>query len=217
MKYHSVPDNQPQASKRKAEQRNVNSSQQNDHAPAICRNTLFVLFLRFNSLAERLNRAFSNFIFVFPNLASNMRAKIKHLKNECNHNAEYDRANDRQNRSDDEVGFVRYDPISHAMLPRCNNGFTRRHLTYFQQLYVSSATSRRSLRPQQDSPVPLSRISLIQEEIMATSNNPLAPNPETDIDSAEIHNIPLKDIETGEIEEVDPEEEELDENIESEG
>jgi hypothetical protein len=52
---------------------------------------------------------------------------------------------------------------------------------------------------------------------MATSNNPLAPNAETDIDSAEIHNIPLKDLETGEIEEVDPEEEELDENIEIEG
>ncbi len=52
---------------------------------------------------------------------------------------------------------------------------------------------------------------------MATSGNPLAPNPETDIDSAEIHNIPLKDLETGEIEVVDPEEEELDENIESEG
>jgi hypothetical protein len=33
---------------------------------------------------------------------------------------------------------------------------------------------------------------------MATSNNPLAPNPETDIDSAEIHDIPLRDLETGE-------------------
>jgi hypothetical protein len=53
-----------------------------------------------------------------------------------------------------------------------------------------------------------------QEGIMATSRNPLVPNPETDIDNAEIHNIPLKDLETGEIEVVDPEEEELDENIE---
>jgi hypothetical protein len=49
---------------------------------------------------------------------------------------------------------------------------------------------------------------------MATSNNPLAPNTETDIDSAEIHDIPLKDLETGEVEVLDPEEEELDENIE---
>ena len=44
---------------------------------------------------------------------------------------------------------------------------------------------------------------------MATSGNPLAPNPETDIDSAEIHDIPLRDLETGEEEEeLDPEEEE---------
>ena len=49
---------------------------------------------------------------------------------------------------------------------------------------------------------------------MTTSGNPLAPNPETDIDSAEIHDIPLKDLETGEEEVLDPEEEELDENIE---
>jgi hypothetical protein len=53
-----------------------------------------------------------------------------------------------------------------------------------------------------------------KEGIMATSNNPLAPNAETDIDSAEIHDIPLRDLETGEVEELDPEEEELDENIE---
>jgi hypothetical protein len=52
-----------------------------------------------------------------------------------------------------------------------------------------------------------------QEEIMATSRNPLAPNPETDIDSDEIHNIPLKDLETGEIELVDPEEEEFDDGM----
>jgi hypothetical protein len=52
-----------------------------------------------------------------------------------------------------------------------------------------------------------------QEEIMATSRNPLAPNPETDIDSDEIHNIPLKDLETGEIEVVDPEEEEFDDGM----
>ena len=45
---------------------------------------------------------------------------------------------------------------------------------------------------------------------MTTSGNPLAPNPETDIDSAEIHDIPLKDLETGEEEVLDPEEEELD-------
>lgn len=51
---------------------------------------------------------------------------------------------------------------------------------------------------------------------MATSGNPLAPNAETDIDSAEIHDIPRKDLETGEIEVFDPEEEELDENIERE-
>jgi hypothetical protein len=56
-----------------------------------------------------------------------------------------------------------------------------------------------------------------QEGIVATSGNPLAPNPETDIDSDEIHNIPLKDLETGEIEVVDPEEEELDEGMEPEG
>ena len=43
------------------------------------------------------------------------------------------------------------------------------------------------------------------------SRNRSAPNPETAISSAEIHNIPLKDLETGEIEVVDPEEEELDE------
>jgi hypothetical protein len=53
---------------------------------------------------------------------------------------------------------------------------------------------------------------------MATSGNPLAPNPETDIDSAEIHDIPLKDLETGEIELVDPDdEEEVDEGMEPEG
>ena len=52
---------------------------------------------------------------------------------------------------------------------------------------------------------------------MTTSGNPLAPNAETDIDSAEIHNIPLKDLETGEMEVVDPEEEELDEGMEPEG
>ena len=53
-----------------------------------------------------------------------------------------------------------------------------------------------------------------QEGIMATSDNPLAPNAETDIDSAEIHDIPLEDLETGEIEVFDPEEEELDEDSE---
>ena len=57
-----------------------------------------------------------------------------------------------------------------------------------------------------------------QEGIMATSGNRLAPNPETDIDSAEIHDIPLKDLETGEIELVDPgEEEEIGEGMEPEG
>ncbi|HMH13507.1 MAG TPA: hypothetical protein VK578_10405 [Edaphobacter sp.] len=53
---------------------------------------------------------------------------------------------------------------------------------------------------------------------MATSGNPLAPNAETDIDSAEIHDIPLRDLENGE--EEDPEgeeEEELDEGMEPEG
>ena len=49
---------------------------------------------------------------------------------------------------------------------------------------------------------------------MATSGNPLAPDAETGIDSAEIHAIPRKDLETGEVEVLDPEEEELDENIE---
>jgi hypothetical protein len=53
-----------------------------------------------------------------------------------------------------------------------------------------------------------------QEGIMATSGNPLAPNAETDIDSDEIHDIPLRDLETGEVEELDPEEEKLDQNIE---
>jgi hypothetical protein len=53
---------------------------------------------------------------------------------------------------------------------------------------------------------------------MATSGNPLAPPPATDIDSDEIHNNPLKDLETGEIEVVDPEEEEgLAEDMEPEG
>jgi hypothetical protein len=54
---------------------------------------------------------------------------------------------------------------------------------------------------------------------MATPGNPLAPDPETDIDSAEIHDIPLRDLETGEEAEVlDPEEEEeLDEGMEPEG
>jgi hypothetical protein len=57
-----------------------------------------------------------------------------------------------------------------------------------------------------------------QEGNMATSGNPLAPDAETDIDSAEIHDIPLKDLETGEMELVDPdEEEELDEGMEPEG
>jgi hypothetical protein len=57
-----------------------------------------------------------------------------------------------------------------------------------------------------------------QEGKMATSRNPLAPNAETDIDSAEIHDIPLKDLETGEIDILDPdEEEELDEGMEPEG
>jgi hypothetical protein len=57
-----------------------------------------------------------------------------------------------------------------------------------------------------------------KEGIMATSGNPLAPNPETDIDSAEIHDIPLRDLETGEEEELDPEEEEeLGEGMEPEG
>lgn len=45
---------------------------------------------------------------------------------------------------------------------------------------------------------------------MATPNDPLADNPETDIDSPEIHNIPLMDLETGEV--TDPEEDELDED-----
>jgi hypothetical protein len=53
-----------------------------------------------------------------------------------------------------------------------------------------------------------------QEGKMTTSGNPLAPDAETDIDSAEIHDIPRKDLETGEVEVLDPEEEELDENIE---
>jgi hypothetical protein len=54
---------------------------------------------------------------------------------------------------------------------------------------------------------------------MATSGNPLAPNPETDIDSTEIHDIPLKDLDTREIEVVDPDEEEeaLAEDMEPEG
>jgi hypothetical protein len=55
---------------------------------------------------------------------------------------------------------------------------------------------------------------------MATSGNPLAPNPETDIDSDEIHGIPLRDLDTGEVEVVDPEEEEeeeLPEGMEPEG
>jgi hypothetical protein len=57
-----------------------------------------------------------------------------------------------------------------------------------------------------------------QEGIMATSSNPLAPNAETDIDSAEIHDIPLRDLETGEEEVLNPEEEdELDEGMEPEG
>ena len=51
---------------------------------------------------------------------------------------------------------------------------------------------------------------------MATSENPFAPNAETDIDSAEIHDVAREDLETGEIEVLDPEEEELDENIERE-
>ena len=55
-----------------------------------------------------------------------------------------------------------------------------------------------------------------QEGKMATSGNPLAPNAETDIDSEEIHDIPRKDLETGEIEVFDPEEEELDEDTERE-
>jgi hypothetical protein len=55
-----------------------------------------------------------------------------------------------------------------------------------------------------------------QEEKMATSGNPLAPNAETDIDNAEIHDVARKDLETGEMEVLDPEEEELDENIERE-
>jgi len=41
---------------------------------------------------------------------------------------------------------------------------------------------------------------------MATPNKPLAPDPETDIDSPEIHDIPLRDLGTGEEEALDPEE-----------
>jgi hypothetical protein len=75
------------------------------------------------------------------------------------------------------------------------------------------------LRPQQDSPELTFVHPKSQEGIMATSGNPLAPNAETDIDSAEIHDIPLKDLETGETEELDPDEEEegLDEGMEPEG
>jgi hypothetical protein len=44
--------------------------------------------------------------------------------------------------------------------------------------------------------------------MMSTFHAPLAPNAETDIDSPEIHNIPLTDLETGEITDPDDEEEE---------
>ena len=44
---------------------------------------------------------------------------------------------------------------------------------------------------------------------MATSHDPFARDAEIDIDSPEIHNIPLRDLETGEL--TDPEEEEEEE------
>jgi hypothetical protein len=54
-----------------------------------------------------------------------------------------------------------------------------------------------------------------QEGKMAASDYPLAPDAETDIDSNEVHDVPLRDLETDEeVEELGPEEEELDENIE---
>ena len=43
---------------------------------------------------------------------------------------------------------------------------------------------------------------------MATSGNPLPPNAGTDIDSAGIHDIRLKNLESGEIDILDPDEEE---------
>ncbi len=44
---------------------------------------------------------------------------------------------------------------------------------------------------------------------MATSRDPFADNAETDIDSQEIHDIPLRDLESGEV--TDPAEEEEEE------
>jgi len=44
--------------------------------------------------------------------------------------------------------------------------------------------------------------------MMSTFHDPLARDVETDIDGPEIHHIPLKDLETGEITDPDEEEEE---------
>lgn len=51
---------------------------------------------------------------------------------------------------------------------------------------------------------------------MATPRRPLAGDAETDIDSPEIHDIPLRDLETGEVTDLIEEEEEEREKEEQE-
>jgi hypothetical protein len=55
-----------------------------------------------------------------------------------------------------------------------------------------------------------------EEEMMATPRRPLAGDAETDIDSPEIHDIPLRDLETGEVTDLIEEEEEEREKEEQE-